>query len=177
MAYAFTIVIGPSSSFSIAHTNSRVMWTRLERSTALRSLLQLDPAMEAPAKFTKASEPSIFSWSAPNGSPSKSHVFGFHVTSIIFAELFGCAVGRFRVWFRLPLPFSFCALLPLRTKRTTVCPSRTSESVSADPTSPLEPAITIFMRSPSSNDATHSEPPGQGGGNPTMSTKVRQLFV
>src|SRR6267154_1394724 len=88
MADAFTIVFGPSSSFSIAQTNSRVMCTRLERSTALRSLLQLAPAMEAPAKFTKASEPSIFSWSAPNGSPSKSHVFGFHVTSIIFAELF-----------------------------------------------------------------------------------------
>jgi hypothetical protein len=80
---------------------------------------------------------------------------------MILAELLGGAAVRFFARFCSALLFSFFAPLPLRSRRTTVCPSRTSESVSADPTSPLEPAITIFMGSPSIIDATQSEPSGQ----------------
>src|SRR6267378_3660605 len=122
------------------------MCTRLDRKTALRSSLQLSPAIDAPAKFSTASAPSIFPPSAPNGSPSRSHVFGFHATLIIFPSSPLGAELPFFFWRCSPLlPSSFFE--PERTSRTTVCPSRTSEFVSAVPTSPLDPAITTFMRS------------------------------
>src|SRR5260370_9264068 len=60
-----------------------------------------------------------------------------------------CPDCPYSSWRRsLPLLLS-SFFAPVRTSRTTVWPSRTSEFVSAVPTSPLDPAITTFMDSPS----------------------------
>src|SRR5260370_41805192 len=125
------------------------MCARLDRKTALRSWLHLSPALDAPAKFRTASAPLIFSPSAPNGSPSRSHVFGFHATLTILPASLFCPDLPFSSW-RSSLPLLLSSFFaPVRTSRTTVCPSRTSEFVSAVPTSPLDPAITTVIDSPS----------------------------